>query len=78
MPKEVIRCDRDAATVQAIVTWSRESSNVQVATTNWSMRTSGHPLDPKPGWYVTLDRASINKMIRALRKARDQAFGSDA
>jgi hypothetical protein len=30
-----------------------------------------------PGWFVQLDRAGINAMIRALRKARDSAFGSD-
>ena len=30
-------------------------------------------------WFYTdsLDRATINKMIRALRKARDAAFGRD-
>lgn len=27
---------------------------------------------------VDLDRGSINSLIRALRKARDQAYGSDA
>lgn len=30
------------------------------------------------GWFIQLDRAGINRAIRALRKARDQAFGSDA
>jgi hypothetical protein len=29
------------------------------------------------GFYVGLDRRGINKMIRALRRARDQAFGRD-
>lgn len=28
--------------------------------------------------FCDLDRDGINKMIRALRKARDQAYGSDA
>lgn len=28
--------------------------------------------------YADLDREGINKLIRTLRKARDQAFGSDA
>lgn len=28
--------------------------------------------------YVSLDRDGINRLIRALRKARDQAFGTDA
>lgn len=32
----------------------------------------------RPGFWVDLDREGINRLIRALRKARDQAFGSDA
>jgi hypothetical protein len=36
------------------------------------------PLPGTEGWFVNLDRASINRLIRALRKARDQAFGADA
>ena len=30
------------------------------------------------GLWTTLDRAGINRLIRALRRARDQAFGADA
>ena len=30
------------------------------------------------GLYVNLDRDGINRLIRALRKARDRAFGADA
>lgn len=29
------------------------------------------------GFYVNLDRDGINKLIRHLRRARDQAFGRD-
>lgn len=29
------------------------------------------------GYYVNLDRRGINKLIRNLRRARDQAFGRD-
>lgn len=29
-------------------------------------------------WWCNLDRNGINRMIRALRKARDQQFGADA
>lgn len=29
------------------------------------------------GFYVNLDRAGINKLIRHLRTARDKAFGRD-
>ena len=29
------------------------------------------------GWFIDLDRQGINKLIRDLRRARDQAFGRD-
>jgi hypothetical protein len=35
------------------------------------------PLTVADGFYVDLDRSGINKMIRDLRRARDQAFGRD-
>lgn len=31
----------------------------------------------RDGFYVDLDRTGINKVIRDLRRARDQAFGRD-
>lgn len=34
-------------------------------------------LDRNQGMYVSLDREGINKLIRNLRRARDQAFGRD-
>lgn len=30
------------------------------------------------GYYVTLNRSEINRVIRALREARDSAYGRDA
>lgn len=37
------------------------------------------PIKPHfDGWHATLDRASLNKLIRTLRRARDAAFGADA
>lgn len=30
------------------------------------------------GYFVHLDRKGINRMIQALRRARDQAYGADA
>lgn len=36
-----------------------------------------NPGDPAVGQYATLNRAGINKLIRDLRRARDQAFGRD-
>lgn len=29
------------------------------------------------GWSVTLDRAGLNRLIRTLRRARDNAYGRD-
>lgn len=29
------------------------------------------------GWFMNLDRGQINSIIRALKRARDQAFGRD-
>jgi hypothetical protein len=59
------------------VGWGRESEHVQIATL------AGGDYDEvggnaRPGLYVQLDRAGINRLIRSLRKARDAAFGSDA
>jgi hypothetical protein len=63
---------------------------VQVGTTNatsplvWpaeSEDVSEEPaVKPEPflGWFVTLNRDGINRLIRALRRARDEALGADA
>lgn len=78
MPREIIRADRDEFTVQVEVGWARDKY-VQIATRNFGL--DPEPLEAHPataGWYVTLDRDAINRTIRALRKARDQAFGADA
>lgn len=59
------------------VGWSREAEHVEVATVAPDDRT----LRPTPegnGWFVQLDRAGLNRLIRTLRKARDAAYGSDA
>jgi hypothetical protein len=34
--------------------------------------------EPFLGWFVTLNRDGINRLIRALRRARDEALGADA
>lgn len=39
---------------------------------------SDEPLDNRPQMWVDLERDGVNRLIRMLRKARDQAFGSDA
>lgn len=56
--------------------WSKEHGHVQVA----SVAEDGLKLEETPegnGWFVTMDRAGINAAIKALRKARDDAFGRD-
>ena len=71
---------------RAEITWATHSDisgHVQMGTTNenspfnWpeSSDESGLPFN---GWFVTLDREGCNRAIRALRRARDAAFGADA
>lgn len=52
------------------VGWAR-NRDVQIAV----LRQEEH--DPNAQW-MDLDREGINKLIRILRKARDQAYGADA
>lgn len=44
-------------------------------------RTTQYPTGPLTpafdGWHADLDRAGVNRLIRTLRRARDQAFGRD-
>ncbi len=64
------------------VLWAREQGYVQVVSRaedphggRWAGESSEtHFTD---GMYVNLDRGQINKLIRNLRRARDQAFGRD-
>lgn len=56
---------------------------VQVGTTNEDSPFSFPESDeqsalPFNGWFATLEREEINRLIRALRKARDAAYGADA
>jgi hypothetical protein len=89
MPKENIN-DMVTDGFRAEVTWRPDpgySGYVQVATVNLhsTLTLPGTaPVedgDAEPekfdGWYVTLDRDGINRMIRCLKRARDQAFGHD-
>lgn len=67
--------------------WNRDGG-VQIATTRlaegaepdseWLDAADG--AEPKPAWdgqWMDLDRYQVNELIRALRRARDQAFGRD-
>lgn len=64
------------------VRWNREGGYVQIVT-KAERADGGRIADDSPdthvtdGFYVDLDRAGINGVIRNLRRARDQAFGRD-
>lgn len=57
------------------VSWNREAGYVQIATGTRDPVTFDSNTDA--WWFVDLDRQMINQLIRALRRARDQAFGRD-
>lgn len=84
MPKELIHSDPalwnddDENRGYLELRWSRETDSVQVASV--VLRKSDHsPVtrEVQGGWYIDLNRRSINQLIRNLRRARDQAFGKD-
>jgi hypothetical protein len=88
MPKEYIttaqerrNCDEVGLRNRAVrIGWDR-IGYVQLATV-LQAGTDGAPghevAEVDEGQFVDLDRESINRLIRTLRKARDQAFGADA
>ena len=66
------------------VLWSREGSSVQIVSKvqdaeggRYMGDDYGETAHFTDGMYVDLDRRAINKLIRNLRRARDQAFGRD-
>ena len=82
MPKEIILNarvgfpDEDSREPLVELSWQRDLEYVQIATF------ARHPesketIGRDDAQFVTLERHGINKMIRVLRKARDQAFGKD-
>ena len=56
-----------------LVRWSRDR-DVELGVAKLEISTH----DEKDQHYLTLDRSGINRLIRSLRKARDQAYGTDA
>lgn len=77
MPKETIKCD--VSDFHVLVGWDKDHGHAQIATVAPTMPlVTEDTLDEHNGWHVTLSRENINRLIRALRKARDQAFGADA
>lgn len=55
------------------VQWGRLHGEVHVAT----VHDDPHGADDKTYGVTIGDRADVNRLIRALRKGRDQAFGKD-
>lgn len=81
MPKETVG-DHTSTGFRVEVGWRRDG-DVQIATTNPDSPLhidDGNPAGKVPftGWWVTLDRDGVNKLIRDLRRSRDQAYGPDA
>jgi len=64
------------------VRWNRDGEYVQIVTKETDAH-GGRLVGDAPethytdGLYVDLDRNAINRLIRNLRRARDQAFGRD-
>jgi hypothetical protein len=58
----------------AVVRWTRDTDLVELGVSK--VATSNH--EESGQHYMTLDRTAVNRLIRSLRKARDQAFGADA
>lgn len=81
MPKEVIHDDdhvygtENSSPLAVEVGWGR-NTYVQIASLNLEVKET-KPDTTEWGWFVDLDRPMINKLIRVLRRARDQAYGAD-
>jgi hypothetical protein len=87
MPKEMIRGTtvlfeddeslRETPVVD--VRWDRESGYFQIVTRAQEAEVClpEEEIPVRFGYWVTLDRRGTNDLIRALRRARDQAFGRD-
>lgn len=58
------------------VGWTKDHGHVELAT----VAEDGRVLEPGPdanGWFIQLDRHGVNRLIRVLRRARDDAAGRD-
>jgi hypothetical protein len=68
------RIGREVGAIPASVTDPKELGRaiVEVIAT-----AASNPDGPYSGLYATLDRAASNRLVRAVRKARDAAYGRD-
>lgn len=81
MPKEVIYNDGhpNNGNSHLRVGWAKDGW-VQVATVDPDREpiySNDEKIPESNGWFIALDRRGINAAIRALRTARDQAYGRD-
>lgn len=84
MPKTIInsRFPSELEQTHLHIGWTKDGSeHVEVSVQNETIAAEcaaqGRPHDSRSGWFVQLDRAGINRAIRSLRQARDDAFGRD-
>ena len=84
MPKETIYGHADQRTsdtrpLAVEVGWDKASSRPGATVTVASYEKANiGPFTPSATESTPLNRADINQLIRVLRKARDEAYGSDA
>ena len=57
------------------VGWTKDRCHVEIAVVHHRDGAGDHGPDC---WHSQFDRDGINRLIRTLRKARDDAFGADA
>ena len=78
---EVLASEQPPGTGQSVIQrgvhvgWSR-MQHVEIGVSEFDRSTESPYIDA--GMFTSLEREGINRLIRSLRKARDQAFGQDA
>lgn len=79
MPKETIMNQSQIGDDQLFrfeILWNKDKY-CQVATVKETNDPNKAADGGVEGYYVNLDREGLNKAIRVLRRARDQAYGKD-
>lgn len=71
MPKESILNSLEGD-IAVEVHWGRDML-VEIASVNLTKEQHTE----ERGWFTELNRDAINKLIKVLRRARDQAYGAD-
>ena len=78
MPRELIHAAYESDGYSAVVSWGKETSSVQVGlkacAKDDNVILKGQEYD---SLWINMNREQLNRMIRILRRARDQAYGRD-